>query len=89
MHTDYYIYIVRTVYKIGDTIETHAYTIEDVMLAWSIYKKCRTSNVQFTHQDLSNEKAVFMQESNQEMFKVKFAIWNFTQLTQNVGTSTK
>ena len=77
-----------TVYKIGDTRETHAY-IEDVMLAWSIYKKCRTSNLQFTHHDLSNEKAVFMQESDQEMFKVKFAIWNFKQLTQNVGTSTK
>ena len=65
------------------------HTLNDVMLAWSIYKKYRTSNLQFTHHDLSNEKAVFMQESDQEMFKVKFAIWNFTQLTQNVGTSTK
>jgi len=40
------------------TRETHAYKIEDVMLAWSIYNNCRTSNLQFIHHDLSNEKAV-------------------------------
>lgn len=50
------VYLVCTL-KCIDTFQ-NTY-IEDAMVDWSIYKKCRTLNLQSIHCDLSNEKPVF------------------------------